>query len=40
LSVCSRLGDFVPEPQRFVGFQDVLYDDSDLFSHEQQGKLP
>jgi hypothetical protein len=39
LIVCSLLGDFAPEPQQFVGFQDDLYEDSDLFPHEQQGKL-
>jgi hypothetical protein len=40
LIVCSRLGDFAPEPQQFMGFQDILYEDSNLFSHEQEGKLP
>jgi hypothetical protein len=29
----SLLGDFASEPQQFVGFQDDLYEDSDLFSH-------
>jgi hypothetical protein len=28
--VCSLLGDFTPEPQQFVGFQDYLYEHSDL----------
>jgi hypothetical protein len=40
LIVCSLLGDFAPEPHQFMGFQDDLYEDSDLFSHEQRGKLP
>jgi hypothetical protein len=40
LIVCSLLGDFTSEPRQFVGFQDVLYEDSDIFSREQCGKLP
>jgi hypothetical protein len=28
------------ELQEFVGFKDILYEDSDLFSCEQRGKLP
>jgi hypothetical protein len=38
--VCSLLGDFALELEQFVGFQDDLYEDFDLFPHEQQGKLP
>jgi hypothetical protein len=40
LIVCLLLGDFTLEPQQFVGFQDDLYEDSDLFSREQRGKSP
>jgi hypothetical protein len=40
LIVCSLLGDFTPELQQLVGFQDDLYKDSNLFSREQRGKLP
>jgi hypothetical protein len=35
LIVCSVLGDFAPKLQQFMGFQDDLYDNSDLFSCEQ-----
>jgi hypothetical protein len=38
--VCLLLGYFALEPQQFVGFQDDLYEDSNLFAREQQGKLP
>jgi hypothetical protein len=36
--VCSLLGDFALEPQQFMGFQDDLYEDSNLFPREQHGK--
>jgi hypothetical protein len=40
LIVRLLLGDFALEPQQFMGFQDDLYEDSDLFSYEQRGKSP
>jgi hypothetical protein len=38
--MCSVLGDLASEPQQFMGFQDDMYEDSDLFSREQRGKSP
>jgi hypothetical protein len=34
LFVCLLLGDSAPKPQQLMGFQDDMYEDSDLFSHE------
>jgi hypothetical protein len=40
LIVCLLLGEFTLESQQFMGFQDDPYEDNDLFSREQRGKLP
>jgi hypothetical protein len=36
----SWLGDLILELQQFMGFQDQVYEDSDLFFCEQRGKCP